>query len=127
MTGEYGSYIISATQQPGLDLRYLAAASTMKHFSIYNFEGIAPWGIKQYVRNSTNNYATPATASCDGVTQSPTDGHKWRHCSRMTIDAYPPARDFSGYYSRRRDCHSAAPPSTFIRCFSRDKKGVSSK
>ena len=31
-----------------------------------------------------------------------------------------------GGVSRRRDCHSAAPPSTFSRCFNRDKKGVSS-
>ena len=29
--------------------------------------------------------------------------------------------------SRRRDCHSAASPSTFSRCFNRDEKGVSSK
>ena len=29
--------------------------------------------------------------------------------------------------SRRRDCHSAAPPSAFIRCFNTDKKGASSK
>eukprot|EP01052_Picozoa_sp_SAG31_P048463 SAG31_NODE_10151_length_1177_cov_3.679963_1_plen_307_part_00 len=100
LTGEYGTYIIKATQQPGLDPRYLAAASTMKHFSIYNFEGIAPWGIKQYPRNATNNYATPTTGGCDGDTQSPTDGHQWRQCSRMTMDAYPPARDFSGYYMK---------------------------
>ena len=32
-----------------------------------------------------------------------------------------------GTSSRRRDCHSAVPPSAFIRCFNRDKKGVSSK
>ena len=29
--------------------------------------------------------------------------------------------------SHRRDCHSAAPPSTFIRCFNSDGEGVSSK
>ena len=28
--------------------------------------------------------------------------------------------------SRRRDCHLMAPPCTFIRCFNRDKQGVSS-
>ena len=32
-----------------------------------------------------------------------------------------------GSISRRRDCHSIVPPSTFIRCVNRDKKGVSSK
>ena len=32
-----------------------------------------------------------------------------------------------GAISRRRDCHSAAPPSTFSRCFNRNKKGVPSK
>ena len=30
-------------------------------------------------------------------------------------------------FSRRRDCHSAAPPSTFSRCFNMDKQGGSSK
>ena len=29
--------------------------------------------------------------------------------------------------SRRRDCHSAAPPSTFSRCFNVDEQGVSAK
>ena len=87
LTGEYGSYIISATQQPGDDPRYLAAASTMKHFSMYDFEGIAPWGPDQYVTLSGGRYATPNTSSCDGWTQSPTDGHKYRQCSRMTMDA----------------------------------------
>ena len=28
---------------------------------------------------------------------------------------------------RREFCHSAAPPSTFIRCFNMDKRGVSAK
>ena len=31
------------------------------------------------------------------------------------------------HHSRRRDCHFTAPPSTFSRCFNRDRKGVSSK
>jgi beta-glucosidase-like glycosyl hydrolase len=35
LTGEYGSVIISATQRAGDDERYLSAASTMKHFSMY--------------------------------------------------------------------------------------------
>eukprot|EP01049_Picozoa_sp_SAG25_P007023 SAG25_NODE_554_length_6983_cov_2.661970_6_plen_246_part_00 len=100
LTGEYGSYIISATQQPGDDPRYLAAASTMKHFSLYDFEGIAPWGVDQYPRNSSNEYATPNSSSCDGVTSSPTDGHGWHHCSRMTFDAFPPAQDFASYYMK---------------------------
>ena len=33
-------------------------------------------------------------------------------------------RDYVLAASRRRDGHSAAPPSTFIRCFHRDEKGV---
>ena len=90
LTSEYGSYIISATQQPGDDPRYLAAASTMKHFAMYDFEGIAPWGLDQYPKMTAGKYATPNTASCDGTTQSPTDGHAWAmdSCSRMNIDAY---------------------------------------
>ena len=38
-------------------------------------------------------------------------------------DPWPSARP----PSRRRDCHCAAPPFTFIRCFNTDKRGVSSK
>ena len=38
LTSEYGTYIIDATQRGGGDTRYLAAASTMKHFSMYDFE-----------------------------------------------------------------------------------------
>ena len=74
----------------------------MKHFSMYDFEGIAPWGRDQYPKLPGGDWATPKTASCDGVTQSPTDGHVWsqEHCSRMQIDAYPPARDFAGYYMK---------------------------
>ena len=41
LTGEYGSYIIAATQQPGDDPRYLAAASTMKHFSMCTYSTLA--------------------------------------------------------------------------------------
>ena len=33
----------------------------------------------------------------------------------------------TGWISRRRDCHLMAPPCNFIRCFNRDKQGVSSK
>ena len=33
----------------------------------------------------------------------------------------------AGGDSRWRDCHSPAPPSTFSRCFNRDKKGVSAE
>ena len=32
---------------------------------------------------------------------------------------------FNGTGDRRRDCHSAAPPSTFSRCFNRDGEGMS--
>ena len=32
-----------------------------------------------------------------------------------------------GRTNRRRDCHFAASPSTFSRCFNMDKQGVSSK
>jgi len=94
LTGEYGSYVISATQRGGEDPRYLSAASTMKHFSMYDFEGIAPWGPNMYPQTSPN------TSSCDGWTQSPTDGHHWDICSRMNFDAYPPARDYAGYYMK---------------------------
>ena len=43
-------------------------------------------------------------------------------CSRMA-ELSPPA----GLSSRRRDRHSVAPPSPFIRCFNTDKKGASSR
>ena len=33
----------------------------------------------------------------------------------------------AGSASRRRDCQSAATPSTFSRCFNRDEQGVSSE
>ena len=49
----------------------------MKHFSMYDFEGIAPWGGDQYPKLPGGDWATPKTASCDGTTQSPTDGHVW--------------------------------------------------
>ena len=33
----------------------------------------------------------------------------------------------NGTSSRRRDCHSTAPPSTFSRCFNSDGEAVSAK
>jgi beta-glucosidase-like glycosyl hydrolase len=56
------------------------AASTMKHFQIYDYEGYQP---------NHNSSGIPSDAKCDG------DG---QHCGRGTFDASPPARDFGGYY-----------------------------
>jgi beta-glucosidase-like glycosyl hydrolase len=47
LTGEYGSYIIRGTQEgeapevadSDSSSRYLLAASTMKHFQLYDYEG----------------------------------------------------------------------------------------
>lgn len=101
LTGEYGSYIIDATQRGGEDPRYLTAAATMKHFAMYDFEGIGGFGTVG-ARDSYPPGPGPNTSSCDGWTQSPTDDHPWYHntCSRMNFDAYPPARDYAGYYMR---------------------------
>ena len=38
-----------------------------------------------------------------------------------------PCRCLAGPPSRRRDCHSAAPPSTFSRRFNSDGEGISAK
>ena len=59
LTGEYGSYIIRGTQEGeapeaaegdsasgrggGSSGRYLQAASTMKHFQLYDYEGCEPY------------------------------------------------------------------------------------
>ena len=45
LTGEYGSYIIQGTQwgDGGSDSRYLQAASTMKHWPMYDLE-VGPMG-----------------------------------------------------------------------------------
>ena len=44
LTAEYAVHLISATQRPvdGLDDRYMAAASTAKHFSMHDIEGYIP-------------------------------------------------------------------------------------
>ena len=78
LTGEYGSYIIRGTQR-GSDPRYLQAASTMKHFQIYDYEGYQP---------NHNRSGIPADAKCDGG----------GGCGRGSFDAFPPARDYAGYY-----------------------------
>ena len=86
LTGEYGVAVITGTQMgatdglPVIDSRYLLAASTMKHFQIYDYEGYQP---------NHNSSGIPADAVCD---------NGGAHCGRATFDASPPARDFGGYY-----------------------------
>eukprot|EP00040_Diaphanoeca_grandis_P037541 m.245586 g.245586 ORF g.245586 m.245586 type:complete len:1015 (+) comp33837_c3_seq28:144-3188(+) len=79
LTGEYGTYIIRATQESDADPRYMQAASTMKHFQVYDLEGYQP---------NAPAAGMPSDATCDG---SP-------NCGRGNFDAYPTQRDFSGYY-----------------------------
>lgn len=100
----------------------------MKHFAIYDFEGIAPWGTDQYPEMPAGEFATPRTASCDGATQSPTDGHTWAmgRCSRMNIDAYPPARDFAGYYMKAFEIVSQRAKPAAIMCSYNSQYGVPS-
>ena len=40
------------------------------------------------------------------------------------VGPYYSFSSFEGLCSRRRDCHSAAPPSPFSGCFNRDEGGV---
>jgi beta-glucosidase-like glycosyl hydrolase len=82
LTGEYGSYIVQGTQQSPIDDRYLAAAVTMKHFQLYDYEGYQP---------NHGDAGLPPDASCDNDSPGP-------HCGRGTFDSRPPARDFAGYY-----------------------------
>ena len=42
LTGEYGSALVDATQRGPEDPRYLLAASTIKHWSMYDMEGYIP-------------------------------------------------------------------------------------
>ena len=81
LTGEYGTYIVRATQTSARDPRYLLAAGTIKHFQVYDMEGYQP---------NTDSTGIPADAKCDS--------HGGEHCGRSTFDASPPARDFAGYY-----------------------------
>ena len=49
---------------------------------------------------------------------------------QMTLQPFSQIRIIvvhGGRLRRRRDCHLMAPPCTFMRCFNRDKQGVSTQ
>ena len=78
--GQYAASFIRGLQgADGVDKTHLLAASTAKHFLVYDFEGYEP---------RTDDMPRPASAVCD------TPGG----CQRWNMDAYPPQRDFDGYY-----------------------------
>lgn len=62
LTGEYGSRIIQGTQRSAIDPRYLQAASTMKHFQVYDYEGYQP---------NHDSTGIPSDAKCDGDGTAP--------------------------------------------------------
>jgi hypothetical protein len=82
LTGEYGSYIVRGTQEGHGDTRYWQAASTMKHFQLYDVEGYQP---------NRGDAGLPSDVVCDRNDPGP-------HCGRGTLDNSPPARDFAAYY-----------------------------
>lgn len=79
LTTRYAVHLINATQRGGSDSRYLLAASTAKHFSMYDMEGYIP---------RTDPQPPPASGTCD------TPGG----CERWNFDMRPPLGDFHDYY-----------------------------
>ena len=67
-----------------------------------------------------------------GLTFLEPRNQQWRYKNKLaSLEANlmggAAAEQEEGEASRRRDCHSAAPLSNFIRCFNMDGEGVSSK
>ena len=80
LTAEYAIRLIGATQHNADEPRYLQAAATAKHFSMYDLEGYIP---------RTDPQPTPASGRC----VTPDAG-----CERWNFDMRPPPADFHDYY-----------------------------
>ena len=63
----------------------------------------------------------------DGTAHKCEDPYIWRSKRGWHLLVHNQEGPQKGSASRRRDCHLMAPPCTFIRCFNRNKQGVSSK
>eukprot|EP00041_Stephanoeca_diplocostata_P025797 m.683376 g.683376 ORF g.683376 m.683376 type:complete len:798 (-) comp22829_c0_seq1:1822-4215(-) len=78
LTAAYAVHLVNGTQF-GEDVRYIQAAATVKHFSMYDMEGYIP---------RVDPQPHPPSGYCD------TSGG----CERWNFDMVPPQRDFLGYY-----------------------------
>lgn len=78
LTSEYAAAIVAAVQRGPEDPRYLVAAVTIKHFSMYDMEGYIP--------------RTDPGSISGGYCDTPGG------CERWNFDMTPPVADFVDYY-----------------------------
>ena len=86
LTAEYAATLIKATQTSELDPRYLSAASTAKHFTMYDLEGTK--GTDGRGGAYTDNLPRPPSSSVDTL----------GGVERWNFDASPPLAQFIDYY-----------------------------